>query len=329
MRSLALCALLTVATASVAVVARADDPAKSEGVQLYVQGRDFLSAGKPSEALPLLLRSLAILPSPNTELLIAHAHRDLGKKAQALEEYTRAEENARVEVGRGQARYEETVAEARRARSELMLDVGTVAISAPRDARITVRRAVSDEVVLRGPGRVYVEAGVATVTMERGETRAAKKVEVTGGGTANVVFEGEGATPPGPEPDRGGPKPSSRFGPLSIVGGVVAGLGAATFGVVAGFGVSAQSKYDDLEACETSCTRTSAEIDDLRASGKRDQLVTNVSIGVGSVLVAGGVLLVILDALDVEVAASTKRGRITPIVEVGERAGFAGVDFSF
>lgn len=328
MRTLALCALLTFAATSVVAVARADEPSK-EGVQLYVQGRDFLSAGKPNEALPLLLRSLALLPSPNTELLIAHAHRDLGKKAQALEEYTRAEENARIEVGRGQSRYEETVVEARRARAELMLDVGTLAITAPRDARITVRRSVSDEVLLRGPGRVYVEPGVATVTLELGAVRAAKKVEVAAGATAEVVFEGEGAAAPAPEQGRGAGKPPSRFGALSIVGGVVSGLGAATFGLVAGFGVSAQSKYDDLEACETSCTLTSAEVEDLRSTGKRDELVTNVSIGVGSVLVAGGVLLVILDALDVEVSAETRRGRVRPVVDVGAQRGFVGVDVAF
>jgi len=49
--------------------------ADPRALELYNEGRDLLLDKQASAALPKLQESLRLLPSPNTQLLIAHATR--------------------------------------------------------------------------------------------------------------------------------------------------------------------------------------------------------------------------------------------------------------
>lgn len=298
-------------------------------VELYVQGRDLLSAGKPSEALPMLEKSLALLPSPNTELLIAHANRDLGKRAKAMDYYERAQASADAGIAKGETRYTETSAEARKSKDDLAPKVGTVIVNGPPSGRFTVYRSANDPIALTGPGQVRVDPGDVriTYTPETGATQE-RTVPVVGGQVATVSFEASSTSNPVLPPSPGG---GSVVGTLTIAGSVIAGVGLVGVGLFAGFGAVALSKYNDLDACEAlPCEeqgyKTQADIDDERASGDQDALNANISIGVGSAfLLAGGIMILVDIVNGPDAPGDSGPPPVRPALVVGPGTLYAGV----
>jgi hypothetical protein len=61
----------------------------------------------------------------------------------------------------------------------------------------------------------------------------------------------------------------------------------------AGFGISARSTLDGLEECDPHCPNSRREEQD---AGKRDQLIANVSVGIGAGLLAAGATAWIVEA---------------------------------
>lgn len=301
--------------------------AQSEpAVELYVQGRDLLSAGRPAEALPLLERSLSMLPSPNTELLIAHANRDLGKGAKAMDYYERAQASADAGVARGETRYSETSAEARKSREDLASKVATVVVSGPAGARFTVYRSADDPISLTGSGTVRVDPGDVRVTFTpAGGAAQERVVSVVGGQTANVSFEASSTSNP-VTPSQGG---GSVVGPLTIAGGVLAGVGLVGVGLFAGFGAAALSSYNELEDCGTDgCEKypTSSAAEPLRDEGNQAALNANISIGVGAAfLLAGGILIIVDIVNGPDGPGDGGPPPIRPALVVGPGSLYAGV----
>jgi len=266
-------------------------------IDLYTEGRDLLTAGKPAAALPKLGESLRLMPSPNTELLIAHARREMGQKADAMDTYQRVQQNAENEVARDQDRYQGTAEEAKRWIATLGRELGTVMVSAPEGARIEVMRA-GGPAVFTGTGRAYADPGEVIVTATIDGRTEKKTARVGAGTTARVDFArspaGAGG-PGGPGPEPGSPQPSREDdgAVISVPGIVLIGVGLVGVGLFAGFGVSAQSTLDSLEECSPSCPASRrSEVD----AGERDQLIANVSIGVGAVAIAAGVTTWIVQA---------------------------------
>ncbi|NUO49424.1 MAG: tetratricopeptide repeat protein [Polyangiaceae bacterium] len=295
-------------------------------IELYTEGRDLLTAGKAAEALPKLIESLRLLPSPNTELLIAHAKRELGRRAEALETYERVLANAQNEVARGQDRYKGTLEEAKRWIGSLGGELGTVVVSAPEGARIDVARGdPQSPATFIGSGRAYAEPGEVRVTMTVGDRTETKTARVGAGTTARVDFST--AAPTGPSgTDKAAPQPKDDGPVVSIAGIALLSGGVVGMAMFAGFGVSAKSTLDGLEECSPHCPDSRREEQD---AGKRDQLIANISVGIGAGLLAAGATAWIVEAVmaggEKELAPAAPAARI----DVGVPGAFDAAGLTF
>jgi hypothetical protein len=300
---------------------------KDEAIKAFTKGRDLILAGKQAEALPVLMRSWQLLPSPNTELLIAHAEKGLGHKARAASHYEHVLVTAQSEIAKGNTKYEETIAEAKRALAELKPGLATIEVTAPPTLKVTVSRSADDVVTFTGSMKLWAEPGRVSIKPERGLEQV---VEVSAGQTQRLALSAslvvEEAPPEKPPPPAEKPPPDEGgggIGALGIAGIVVGGVGLVGVGVFAGLGSSAQSTYDELEACGCSF----AEADVLREDGKQSQLIANVSLGVGLGLAAGGVTMLIVDLLSPKSKSdeTVPKASIAPIVAIDRTGGYAGV----
>jgi hypothetical protein len=294
---------------------------KEEAIKAFTKGRDLILAGKQAEALPVLTRSFQLLPSPNTELLIAHAEKGLGRKARAAGHYLNVATNAQAEVAKGQTKYEETVAEAKRALAELGPSLGVVEITAGPMVKGTVTRSAEDVASFVGSARIFAEPGRVTIKAADGPEQS---VEIAAGKTQKVDLTASAqAEKPPPSPiEKPAPEPSGGIGGLGIAGVVIGGVGLVGVGVFAGLGSSASSTYDELVACGCSLEEAAA----LREDGKQAQLIANVSLGVGLGLVAGGVTMLIVDLVAPKKSDEAPPvARVAPMVAIDQSGGFAGV----
>ena len=321
-------------TLAVPLEARAGDPVspsseplgKDEAIKAFTKGRDLILAGKQAEALPVLMRSFQLLPSPNTELLIAHAEKGLGHAARAAGHYEHVVVSAQAEIAKGNTKYEETVAEAKRALGELLPGLGSVEITAPASMRVSVTRGREDVVSFTGSSRVLAEPG--RVKVKAGD-EAERDVDVSAGQTAKldltaVLAPAKAPTPVEPAPAE--PPAKSGLGALGIAGIVVGGVGLVGVGVFAGMGSSAKSKYDELVACGCSL----AEAAQLREDGKQAQVIANVSLGVGVGLAAGGLTMLIVDVVSPKKKSDEAAAisRFAPVAAMDAHGGFAGVSLA-
>src|SRR5688572_4647340 len=90
---------------------------------LYDEGSKLLKEGNAGASLAPLEQSMGLLASPNTELLVGHALRELGKKARAVERYVHVRETAKARVAAGEARFSRTLEDAEDWISKLAPDV--------------------------------------------------------------------------------------------------------------------------------------------------------------------------------------------------------------
>jgi hypothetical protein len=311
-------------------VAHAGDPVspsseplgKEEAIKAFTKGRDLILAGKQAEALPVLTRSFQLLPSPNTELLIAHAEKGLGRKARAAGHYDHVVVTAQAEIAKGNTKYEETIAEAKRALLELGPSLGVIEITAGPMVKGTVTRSADDVASFAGSARIFAEPGRVTIKPAGGPEQS---VEIAAGQTQKVDLSAIAQTEKPPPPPIEKPAPEEKgsgIGGLGIAGIVIGGVGLVGVGVFAGMGSSAQSTYDELVAC--GCSVEDAEV--LREDGKQAQLVANVSLGVGLGLVAGGVTMLIVDLVSPKTSdEAAPVARLAPMVAIDKSGGFAGV----
>ncbi|MFO0547990.1 MAG: tetratricopeptide repeat protein [Polyangiaceae bacterium] len=330
----ALAVLMLLASASGAAfagdapAAEPTDAARKEATDLYSKGRELYVAKHYDEALAALSRSLELLPSPNTALLIAHAHHDAGHLRLAMTYYERARSMAAREIQNGQARYKPTEAEAGRAIESLARELTALKITAPSGSKISIKG--SDGVVFEvdaapesAPLVVWVLPGQTVVTASVGENSTSKTVTTSGGATTAIELS---LAPDARQPDD--QATSEGLPPLVFAGIGVGALGLVGFGLFAGFGVAAGATFDDLEAlpdraaCDSACL---AQAHDLADQGKQQQLIANVSVGLGAAFLAAGVLMIALPiALDGHESASNRTSaRI--IVAPTSGGGFVGV----
>lgn len=322
-------ALCLAAAVFAPAVARAGDPVspsseplgKEEAIKAFTKGRDLILAGKQAEALPVLTRSFQLLPSPNTELLIAHAEKGLGRKARAADHYDHVVVSAQAEIAKGNTKYEETVAEAKRALAELGPGLGVIEIIAAPAMKGTVVRAPDDVASFAGSARIFAEPGTVRVRPAEGPERP---VDITAGQkqTVDLTAVTEPVKPPPPPIEKPQQETQGGIGGLGIAGIVIGGVGLVGVGVFAGMGSSAQSTYDELVACGCSLAEAAA----LREDGKQAQLYANVSLGVGLGLAAGGVTMLIVDLVSPKKSDETPpTARVRPKLAIDTTGGFAGV----
>ena len=265
-------------------------------------------------ALAKFRESYAIVASPNSRLMIARCLRELGRLDEAYVEYE-ATLNAAEALAEDQDSYTSTAQAARDELEALRSRVAWLTIElgdVPETAEITVagrpvRHGALGEplavvpgqidVVARlsdgrfAQGQVHVAAGrESTLTLKLGETVTVGSPPPPQNTPASPEPSPPAAAPPaaGPPPAAEPPPRQSNRMPLVLA---TAGVGVAGFVGFAVFGSQSRSRFDDLEA---SCPdhRCPTDLEDDIDSGKRAQLLANVSLGVG---VAGlGVSAVLL-----------------------------------
>jgi hypothetical protein len=315
----------SIAALTVAAPVWAQPPApapESEAVKLFRDGVKLAQEGKCPEALPLLIRSFELEPSPNSDLVVARCLRDTGKPVEALARYESAAAEAQKRVAEGQTKYERTADEAKREGAVVRSGLGTVTVEvrgAEGGATVEIEGvkvaldANGQAKTLRPPGRTRV---VVKVAPDKTFDRA---VEVGAGTDALVAVDvatGQIAEPkpkPKPKPKPSGPTRRDWAYPASWVAG---GLATAGFAAFAGLGLSSQSLYDELE---TDCgSRCGARSDDVER-GRSLQLGANVALGVAAGLSAVSVAFAVVALTDPgpEVAA--------PDEEAALRVGPSGV----
>lgn len=290
---------LAVATS---VPARAqNDP---EAIAAFKKGRTLLAQNKPAEALAELQRSLVLLPSPNTELLIGHALRDMSRFGEAMETYNRVLADASSKVQAGETRYQRTLEEAGRWSAALRPKVGKVFVTVSGNATNASLSVDGREVTLDdGRAGLWISTGLVTVVATTPDGREARReVNVDAGGSdqrVEIELPVPVATPTAPAttPDETRPEQNTDGDgfpwppwPVYVAGGV----GVVGFALFAGFGAASASTASDLDACAPSCP------EDLRRdadAAKRNQLIANIGLGVGITGLAAAGTIWVLDAV--------------------------------
>lgn len=309
-RTIAARALATVLALSITASttrASADVPDASESTleearASLKEGTAKLYAGNPAEALVLLVRSYALFPSPNTELLLGRAQRELGRRVEAVASLEHAAAEASRRAAKGEAKYAPTATAARDEALALRAKLGVIELhlADPRGASVVVDgkpvtfASAADVVLLHEPGR-------AEISVQSGGAEQRQIVTVLAGSTLRLEFGGGASRPAAVAPmpaarapaDMGPPPPAGAATPWTTPAAwTAAAVTAAGLGTFAFFGLRSASTYDDLaERCGPTCGAADrAEAD----RGERDQTIANVGLAVAAAAAVSLVLFVVL-----------------------------------
>ena len=328
---LALILVALPAVAGGAGVTTATDEQKAEAGKSYQRGAEAFAAGELDKALEEFKRSLDVVSSPNSRLMLARTLAKLGRTADAYAELeqtvTDAEAAAQIDK-----KYASTVDAARAELAEVRSQVGLVSVrvsgSTGDDSLSVGGRAIEqtswDRPVAVMPGKVRVVLRTA-----KGET--ARDVDVAAGGSATVEL-----APPAPQAKPVAEPPpvvevstsSSNTKTLGLVAGGIGLVGIASFAV---FGGLNNSKFRKLED-ECINNRCSADLESEKDSGKTYQTIANVSLAVGAVGIATGAVLLIVSGGDgdpqSEARARRQRAR-AQLPRLGVGLGYVDVSGSF
>lgn len=268
-----------------------DAAKKQEARKHYKKGAKLQKQKKFEEALTELRASLELFPSPNTELLIGHSLRELGRTVEAMEAYERCMDESGAKVRAGEDRYRATLEDAGRWVAVLkskLAEVTVVVTAPPEGATLALNgEALEGEADEGGQLRIkkYSEPGTITVTVSvPGEAGDERTVDLAAGDSERVAFdftpEPEAPPPPPPEPE---PEVEIFPPPLpSIIAGGVGVAGAAVFGV---FGLMSASTASDLDECKPACDPSLREDAD---SASTNQTIANIGLIVGGAAFAFG-----------------------------------------
>jgi hypothetical protein len=274
-------ALAAASTISVGAegVARADDaPAPPHGAATQTAAQDHYTAGRESyrlglygRALEEFERSLDLAPSPNTRLYIARSLRELGRWAEANEQYAATVRDAEQRGGRYTA----------------TRDAASVELA---DVRVRLERANAGA----GAG---AKAGAGASAGAGAGAGAGANANAAGSANGNANANANGGAGPNAAAPRSADASdasdataadgaSSHRGPstLTWVAGGVAVAGAASFAVL--YGLSG-SRFGYLED-NCAHVRTSS-CDDARTTGKTEEVAAYAALGVA--VVAGAITI--------------------------------------
>jgi hypothetical protein len=301
--SLILLAALAQGLAAGSASAEPADPRTAKATPLYNEAVALMDRRKYSEACPKLEEVVRLIPEGiGAKFTLAECYEESGRLATAWEAFGVVEEMA------AKAGQEERQKKARARRDALE----------PRLARLTIEvppraRALPDLVILRDGVKVDqaqwgtpvpVDKGPRTVVATAGQGRFEKTINITQNGLAFiVVIEGLGggepqaAGPPKAQPpnaDAAEPKPGGGLGAPRIAGIIALGVGAASAGVGAYFGVRAVQKKDESNdgycSADNRCNKAGLE---LRQEGLAAATASTVLFAVGGAALAGGAVLIL------------------------------------
>lgn len=262
-----------------------------QATALYQTASELTKQGKCPEAIPLLERSYALVPSPNSLLLLARCLREGDKIEEAWRRYEASLGKSEELIAAGELRYSATASSAREELAQLRKITGSLVVKAlPRGAYVEVYGMRVDPV--NGTAHVRLRAGQASVAILGSGANERRAVEIRAEQTTEIAL----ARPSALAPTRSTtiPEPAPRSAaprwvmPAAVTSGVVGAIGLGAFGF---FGLRSSGVRDDLERCSPACPESLRD-DAQRAS--REQTYANVGLGVGIVgLVAMTTFLVI------------------------------------
>jgi hypothetical protein len=287
----------------------------------FLEGRKAFAAKDYTGALEALRASYAMVPSPNSHLMIVHALTEMGRDTEAWDEAVLVAAEAQAAAA-ANPKYAQTAQAAQEEMDRLKQKLGLVSVdvrgvAAPGgEAQLIVQgRTIRPDLwskpiaVKPGPVRVELNNSVGTAT---------RSVAVRAGGTVRVVIR---AREPG-VPDDPGPPPEPIDAPgeeedggtvEATLGWVGLGIGAAgmlSFGIFGGLTLSEFSKLEEQCPANDCPAANDGDAD----SGRTYQVVANVSLVVGLVGLVGGGTLLLLDTLEDD---GDEDGDDSPTVAVG------------
>ncbi|MCC6214488.1 MAG: hypothetical protein IT376_06440 [Polyangiaceae bacterium] len=280
----------------------------------YQRGVDHFKAGRFKEAAAAFELAYEAVASPNAHMMMARAYRDAGELTRALEEFAATQREA-AQLAASLPKYAAAAESAEKELLELLPRVAALAIEvAGGGAGVVVTvgtREVPADVlptvgVAPGPHLVIARAADGREVRQDVMVRKGERLKVRLDFDAPAKPPGTGAAPEEPaqsepgdappstdepprDPGAKGDRPSLR--PYAYVAGGVGVLGLVGFAV---FGSMANSTYAELEAdCPGGVCPADRQSD--IDSGASQQLLANLSLGVGVVGLGAGVALWLLD----------------------------------
>ena len=279
--------------------------AMTQATDRFFAGQKLYNDKKFEEALVEFRASYTAVPSPNSRLYIARCLRKLGRNGAAYDEYGQVILEAADRAAEDK-KYAATQQAAAEERAEIKDRVGTIKLAVPAGVEgVTVRVGVEEVPAARWGQAISADVGSVTVRAEApGRAPFEKAVEVKPGEQQEVAVD-FGGGPPKPDPvvgvgngngDSGGGFNFMSDLPLrtmAIASGGVGVVGLAMWGI---FGVSASSRFDELERkCAGRCDPFYQ--DDIDA-GRRETTASAAGLVIGILGIAGGATFFTIDYMN-------------------------------
>lgn len=265
---------------------------KAEAQKEYEEGKRAFDQKNLELALERFRKSYDIVASPNSHLMIARTLVELGRDAEAYDEYGGVIEEAKSAADA--ERYAKTLESAEGERRVLRGRLALMTVNV--DAMLTANGSPIPshrwgQPIAVKPGTVALELKSESGVLAR------QQVEAPAGGqvTVSIATPAPSAPPPPPATvscppvESRGPEPPRGISP-SALGWVFAGVGVVGWASFAAFGVLNNSKFDELqERCPGNLCPESLASD--VESGRRYQTYANVGLVVGAVGIGTAIVL--------------------------------------
>jgi hypothetical protein len=275
----------------------AADPTVTQATDRFFAGQKLYSEANYEQALVEFRASYAAAPSPNSRLYVARCLRQLGRNAAAYDEYAQVIVEA-ADRSTSETKYAATQKAAAEERAALKDKVAALSVEMPADVAGASMRVGAEEIP---PGRwqqeLTVDAGKVTVRVEApGRQTFEQEISLAGGEKKRIVVElpAAKAAPATPVVAKEEPSFVSKL-PLLPMAYASAGVGVAGLALFGIFGLTAASKYDDLD--QKCAARCGPEHQDEVDAGRRDTTISNVGLAFGVIGLAGGATLFVVDRM--------------------------------
>lgn len=262
-----------------------------EAFARFEEGRALVAAGKPLDAVPKFLASLAAEPTAAAALNLADCYERLGKVASAYERFLQAEAISRKAGDNLRAD------EARKRAEILSPRVASITVLPPPEGKTGSAWIDGAPLPAQMWGKPkHADPGPHEVVLQLPDGTRTNRVVTLGEGTrATVPFdvaskprENDTKHPPAAPVEQGG-------GSLRTVGLVTGGIGAAALvagGVTGILALSAKSDLDTTCPDYPRCPRAQqGDVDSTQDRGETMATVSTIAFVAGGVLLTAGILL--------------------------------------
>jgi hypothetical protein len=310
-----------------ASVTSATDVQREEAGNSFKRGAEAFNAGQLDVALAAFQRSLDVVSSPNSRLMLARTLSKLGRPVEAYVQFERALTDAE-QAAQVDKKYASTADAARAELAELRQQVGLLSVQLSGVSENDSLNVGGREIARADWTRpVAVAPGKARVVLRTASGEVVREVDIAAGGAATVTVS------PAPPPDSRSFQPESdvrvsgESSSARTIGFVAGGIGIAGFISFAVFGQLNNAKFDRLRG-ECPNNRCQRYLESERDAGKTYQAIANVSLGVGVVGIATGAVLLLMNGGESERPAQAGRGEGRGL-RVGAGPGHVDVSGSF